>query len=516
MEALDPFFNPEEEARAKAQATANSSMRNALRKRTSTDALASDAVDNTGDEFIKMGVSEPAAPTPTQESLMGKIPWMPTKGYPPYSNFYLRLHQEVLDFTRWISLTTAEQASRDSFLARLNGVCKSLWRKSKVVPFGSFYTGLSLPSSDIDVSVVNVKGTDEVGTLRRLANALLEQQQVSFIELRETAKVPILRIRDINPPHCELDINVNIESPQATSKFIIRNGVDQFPAFRPLMLILKSFLAHRNLADTFTGGIGSYLLSCLVIAFLQQHPVSGQARMAELTSLGHLLFDFFNFFAREFRVDRDGLSVRRGGSKFAKSSREFDNGGRPAFGRRSLSSVDALCVESPLQPELDIGNKVFQWKVIRSTFMQTRQVMIDEIQKYNPENSMRSFLAPALLDPCHPTFQRFTESMGEDKVPCPLANVPDMQFVVQSLAAPPSPYSEEEIDLDDDQESRRWSEGGGREAHYASDTRSYGRSHGGSRDSSVRSQSYGSRANPYYTQNDERRNDFYTKRNRRS
>lgn len=478
MDALDPFYNPEEEQRAKEQSERNSGLRSMLRSRPVSIEKTVDS--DTVQEFI--GVMHLAESAP--ETMTGPIPWMPPRGYPPYGNLFLRLHQEILDFTRWVTLTPTEQKLREAFVNRLNGVCKSLWPKSKVVPFGSFYTGLSLPSSDVDVSVIHVPVEKyelaEVGCLRKLANRLLEEQQVSFVELRESAKIPILRIKDREPPYCEIDISLNSEAPQATSKFIVRNAIEKYPHFRPLVLLIKCFLYQRNLADTFTGGIGSYLLSCLVLGFLQQHSLSFQPRTAELVSLGHLLFDFFSFYARDFRVDREGLSVRRGGSRFPKSSRHFDLPFASLNSRRSLPSSDALCVESPLEPELDIGNKVFQWKVVRSALMQARQTLIDEVQNYDPMNSSKSLLAPFLINPFHPMFKRDFDETPADPA-CPLTNQSrSLEFVPRSTSVPPSPYSDDEIDLEEYEEETHVKRARhSHEPYHRRSPREYSESHSG-------------------------------------
>jgi DNA polymerase sigma len=440
MDALDPFYNAEEEAKAKEQASANRRTRKLLSSREVTPIA--EPVQPSAFEFIEFNNSGDVSSASDQPK---SVPWMPSSGYPPYSNLFLRLHQEVIDFERFVSLNDFEEQARKSFLHKLNGVCKALWPRSKVVPFGSYYTGLSLPSSDIDVSVIDVPiedyGLAEVGCLRKLANALLEQQQVSFIELRETAKIPILRIRDRSPPYCEIDININIDSPQATSKFVLRNAIEVYPAFRPLVMLIKCFLYQRNLADTFTGGIGSYLLSIMVLAFFQQHQLSDQPRLNELTSLGHLLFDFFNFYARDFRTDREGLSVLRGGCRFSKSSRGFTSN---LMNRRSLSTSESLCVESPLEPQIDIGNKVFQWKIIRMSFMQARQYLIDSVQTYDPDNNMESYISPILVNHTHLMFDR---SISEEIIDCPL-RATDLVFQTRSESIPPSPYSEHEIVLE--------------------------------------------------------------------
>jgi DNA polymerase sigma len=514
MEKMDPFYTPEEEARALEQASANNRTRDLLRSRRSSESRPVDipiAKDST--DYIGVG-GDSTVSNALAGASEGKVPWMPRNGYPPYRNFYLRLHQEILDFVRWVSLTDAEQTTRQTFINRLNGVCRSLWSRSKVVPFGSFLTTLSLPSSDVDISVVNIppercddNATSEVVSLRKLANALLEQQQVSFVELRETAKIPILRVRDIHPPFCEFDISINTsaESPQATSRFVIDNGIEPYKGvFRPLVMILKCFLNQRNLADTFTGGVGSYLLSCLVLGFLQHHQISTSDRMRELTSLGHLLFDFFNFYSREFRVDREGLSVRRNGSKFLKSSRQFEQN-RMGVGKRVLSATDALCIESPLEPHLDIGNKVFQWKIVRSAFMQARQYLIDEIQNFDPEDSKKSILAPALVNPIHEMFIRFHE---EDELiappSCPLSGAADLSFETRSPPAPPSPYSDEVHVLSEDESDGRQMKYRREEPRRRSDHNPYHR-----REEPARRN--------FYQQDNHRRshdNRFYTKRHR--
>ena len=453
METVDPFYDPIEEAQAKAQSARNSITRNLLKERASLPIAVAEDHAETTTEFIRVNEGKNAE---KEASSCGEVPWMPPSGYPPFGNMFLRLHQEMLDFARWVSLSAKEQETRELFINRLNSVCKSLWPGCKVVPFGSYLTGLSLPSSDVDVSVIRVPaesdGLGEIGCLRRLANALLEQKQVSFIELRETAKVPILRIKDRDAPFVEIDISLNSEAPQATSKFIIRNAISAYPQFRPLVLLIKCFLYQRNLADTFTGGVGSYLLSCLVLGFLQNHAVSNPvSRMSELTSLGHLLFDFFSFYAKELRAEREGLSLIRGGSRFLKTSRRFDPSTSSLTNRRALPFGEALCVESPLEPWLDIGNKVFQWKVIKSAFMQARQMLVDEIQNFDPDNAMKSLLAPAMVFPSHPMFSRWTSEGSAQN--CPLSSLSKvLEFSERLHATPPSPYSEQEVEIHDSED----------------------------------------------------------------
>jgi DNA polymerase sigma len=46
--------------------------------------------------------------------------------------------------------------------------------------------------------------------------------------------------------------------------------INQFPAVRPLVLLLKYYLAQRSLNDTYTGGVGSFMLTLMVVHVVQQ------------------------------------------------------------------------------------------------------------------------------------------------------------------------------------------------------------------------------------------------------
>ncbi|PIN04825.1 Polynucleotide adenylyltransferase [Handroanthus impetiginosus] len=65
----------------------------------------------------------------------------------------LRLHKEILDFCDFLSPTPEEQASRNAAIESVFEVIKYIWPNAEAEVFGSFKTGLYLPSSDIDVSL---------------------------------------------------------------------------------------------------------------------------------------------------------------------------------------------------------------------------------------------------------------------------------------------------------------------------------------------------------------------------
>ena len=47
------------------------------------------------------------------------------------------------------------------------------------------------------------------------------------------------------------------------------------------------------------GGLGSYLLVCVVLSFLQLHPSAEIARAHSVSTLGKLLLDFFRYYGQD-------------------------------------------------------------------------------------------------------------------------------------------------------------------------------------------------------------------------
>lgn len=71
--------------------------------------------------------------------------------------------------------------------------------------------------------------------------------------------------------------------------------------------------------DTYTGGIGSFLLSCMILSFLQQkQKISFYSDFYPSWNLGALLLEFFNLYGTSFNYYMTGISVREDGSYFPK------------------------------------------------------------------------------------------------------------------------------------------------------------------------------------------------------
>ena len=75
----------------------------------------------------------------------------------------LRLHDEILDFCDLVSASAEEMELRHGLERELRSLIEELWPHSgvKVEVFGSTATGLCLPTSDVDISVLGVGGGEK-------------------------------------------------------------------------------------------------------------------------------------------------------------------------------------------------------------------------------------------------------------------------------------------------------------------------------------------------------------------
>ncbi|XP_074661802.1 terminal nucleotidyltransferase 4B-like [Tubulanus polymorphus] len=272
-----------------------------------------------------------------------------------YSYGIIGLHEEVKDFFYYMSPRPEEYNMRNQVVARVRAVIQELWPAAQVEIFGSFRTGLFLPTSDIDLVVF---GKWDSLPLHTLEKALLDKgiAKQSDIKVLDKASVPIVKLTDIKTD-VKVDISFNMTNGVKSAK-LIQEFVQMFPALQYLVLILKQFLLQRDLNEVFTGGISSYSLILLTVSFLQLHPrIDASSSEA---NLGVLLIEFFELYGRQFNYIRTGIRIKDGGAYVQKDDiqKDMENGHRPSL----------LCIEDPLTPGNDIGRSSYGALQVKQAF----------------------------------------------------------------------------------------------------------------------------------------------------
>ncbi|XP_076889438.1 uncharacterized protein LOC143540200 [Bidens hawaiensis] len=286
----------------------------------------------------------------------------------------LQLHKEILDFCDFLSPTAEEQVSRNAAVEGVSDVIKYIWPNCKVEVFGSFKTGLFLPSSDVDMVILESRiRTPQMG-LYALSRALSQKGVAKKIQVIAKARVPIIKFVE-KRSGISFDVSFDMENGPKAAEYI-QDAISKWPPLRPLCLILKVFLQQRELNEVYSGGIGSYALLAMLIAMLRNS--IGTHASAE-QNFGVLLVTFFDMFGRKLNSSDVGVSCD-GGTFFSKKSIGFLNANR-----RSL-----LSIQDPQDPDNDIGKNSFNYFQIKSAFGMACSTLTDNklIMSLGPNRSI--------------------------------------------------------------------------------------------------------------------------------
>uniref|UniRef100_U5ETV5 polynucleotide adenylyltransferase n=1 Tax=Corethrella appendiculata TaxID=1370023 RepID=U5ETV5_9DIPT len=299
--------------------------------------------------------------------MYGGCPWRP-----PNYRYYrgiLGLHEEIEQFYEHMIPTQIEHALRTKLVQRIEKVVLALWPSARVEVFGSFRTGLYLPTSDIDLVVI---GRWEKLPLRTLEIELVNRGIAEPMSVRvlDKASVPIVKLTD-RETQVKVDISFNMQSGVQSAE-LIKDFKRKYPVLSKLVLVLKQFLLQRDLNEVFTGGISSYSLILMCISFLQLHP---RANFNQTTNLGVLLLEFLELYGRKFNYMKTGISVKNGGRYIPKEElqREMVDGHRPSL----------LCIEDPLTPGNDIGRSSYGALQVKQAFEYAYIVLIHAVSPLN-------------------------------------------------------------------------------------------------------------------------------------
>eukprot|EP01126_Amoeba_proteus_P012710 TRINITY_DN15251_c0_g1_i2.p1 TRINITY_DN15251_c0_g1~~TRINITY_DN15251_c0_g1_i2.p1 ORF type:complete len:349 (-),score=41.54 TRINITY_DN15251_c0_g1_i2:600-1601(-) len=177
-------------------------------------------------------------------------------------------HNEVEDFCFYITPTPVEHHMRKVLIDQIHGLVKEMWPNVELRIYGSYTTGLYLPTSDIDCVITGK--LESPACLYRLSNKLAEvgAARPENIQVLATTKVPLVKYID-SKTGCQVDISFNQQTGPKTSS-AVWNFLQQYGwELKALSLVIKYFLQQKGLNGTYSGGLGSYTMILMVVSFLQ-------------------------------------------------------------------------------------------------------------------------------------------------------------------------------------------------------------------------------------------------------
>ncbi|VDM33572.1 unnamed protein product [Hydatigera taeniaeformis] len=261
-----------------------------------------------------------------------------------YSPGVVGLHEEIIDFVNYVCPSHEEHWVREIIISKVRNVISSLWTECKVEVFGSFSTGLYLPTSDVDIVLFGKWAQLPLGTLER---ALKENNFATDIKVLSKATVPIVKFTDADTG-LHVDISFNMTNSVRAVKFV-QMYLEIYPCLRYLVFTLKQFLLLRELNEVWTGGLSSYALILMCISFLQQNAMKNESINSR--NLGTLLLEFFEFFGIHFNYKTTGIKFSDHCSFISKDlfMKGMDRDQYPPL----------LCIEDPLCPGNNVARRSY-------------------------------------------------------------------------------------------------------------------------------------------------------------
>nr|CCA19582.1 conserved hypothetical protein [Albugo laibachii Nc14] len=168
-----------------------------------------------------------------------------------------------------------EQHQRQA-ISTLQQVVQEIWQDAQIEIYGSTYTRLALPTSDIDCVLVSPSCEHESPSfiLQEIAQGIASQPELHRLELLTNAKIPVLKVM-YQPKDQMRAILLDLTCAHSpghsglSARDLVFSYQTRMPALRPLVLVLKRHLKALGLNCAFTGGLSSYALVLLVVRFLQ-------------------------------------------------------------------------------------------------------------------------------------------------------------------------------------------------------------------------------------------------------
>jgi hypothetical protein len=312
----------------------------------------------------------------------------------------LRLHEEILDFAAFMSPTPSEAAIAGRALSATTAVIMRLFPAARVEVFGSRSQGLVLPTSDWDLVLLGVR--PDAATMYRLASELKLAGAARSTEVIASARIPIVKLVDATSG---IGIDISFEAVSGlASRAVISDLLARFPPLRALVTTLKYFLIQRGLNDTYTGGVGSFLLVCMCTAAVQaalRNTVaveqmasrslgSAPAKAAgspfariphaalQKLNLGALLVQTLELFGSNLNYATTGISVRGDfGGFYDKARKGWFDPNRPML----------LSLESPADIDQDVGKNSWAIQKVRRAFQTAHTSLARGIRAYAPPSS---------------------------------------------------------------------------------------------------------------------------------
>ncbi|GJJ69573.1 terminal uridylyltransferase [Entomortierella parvispora] len=347
--------NPVTPPSARASTGGSKANRDSLTPSSSTSQQRSSFFDRRFQDPSAQGEQPRYQPSTTKSRFSVKdIDFYSDKKYDPYRPSFHTFEQISRDAERLcqeLHPKAEEETRKIALLQKLSDIATEVFGEAEVLPFGSSGNGLALANADMDVCVFlnSEEGADEVSPVEfveRIGNRLEQDPDFENILQLKRARVPIVKLNHINGIACDIGYQNDLA---IWNTRLLRAYCKIDSRVRDIVVIVKHWAKRRKINNPYTGSLSSYAYVLLVIHVLQRRgvlpnlqsivpgdgdipiwdcqgfnryffeDVANLGRYWQPTpeglqqSVGELLYEFFRYYASDFKYTTHAVSIRSGG-----------------------------------------------------------------------------------------------------------------------------------------------------------------------------------------------------------
>ena len=298
----------------------------------------------------------PIGPSQTSLEFLKNNPFKP-------NHKYYHTHKKLCKFITKIIPTQADIIIREHIIQNLCERIKMALKAENlnsnfmVIPSGSSLNSTFLPCADIDIVLffypVPCNSTD---IMNLLMDKLLDLTMDNKFQPIFTAKVPVLKF--FVDPNIQVDISID-ELQGPLNVVSVRKILEKFPILLPVQLFMKCLLRKYNLDKPYIGGINSYTLQLMLIAYIQYKGVPN--------NITDFIIDVCDFYGKEFNFTLTGIDTRNNGCFF---SRYNEN-------KLNMESPTTAYIIDPLNHDNILGQNAFKMIQIRKAFNDVHDMIVN-------------------------------------------------------------------------------------------------------------------------------------------
>lgn len=311
-------------------------------------------------------------------------PWLSENTF-ECSNPNIAFHLEIIDFFKYIKCKTGNKLEKEVIFEKLRVILESKIQNSALLKIGSFATNLDLPSSSIDVVLIERK-TPLKQLMKKIIEIVKQENEFEIVETYLKSKTPMIKISYVKNEQI-IELVFNDESGILLASETNRI-MKVYPEIPYLFVVLKLFLRQRKLNNSYTGGLGSFLLLSLIVHFVREYRGQCQwkygAEESNEISLSQFLIRFLFYYSSEF--------------SFKECQINFV--GKIGVQRKNPPSNN-LCVIFPLEVETDIGASCHKFFEITRIFKNRFNLLANTPMK------LKGSILKHLINPNEQNFEVF-------------------------------------------------------------------------------------------------------------